>query len=155
RAAVGIGENGHGADAHLAAGAHDAHGDLTAVGDQDLPEQALLREGAHRSRRGVPAHGWFHSKAGPHSGKEGAMGRILALLLLTATGCGSPCNDLCDHISTCVKAAAQPCDENQCKRICEKQNSHSGELDFSSSAQCVIDTSCDDLAHNACFYTAL
>ena len=36
--AVGLGEDGDGRDAHLAAGANDAHRDLTAIGDQDLRE---------------------------------------------------------------------------------------------------------------------
>ena len=40
--AVDLTEDGGGADAQLAAGAQDAHGDLTAIGDQDFPE-----------------HGWF------------------------------------------------------------------------------------------------
>ena len=38
RAAVGLGVDGDGGDAHDAAGAGDAHGDLAAVGDQDLAE---------------------------------------------------------------------------------------------------------------------
>ena len=38
RAAVGLGVDGHGRDAHRAAGAGHAHGDLAAVRDQDLPE---------------------------------------------------------------------------------------------------------------------
>ena len=47
RFAVDITEDGDGADAQLAAGAQDAHGDLTAIGDQDFPE-----------------HGWFAIAAG-------------------------------------------------------------------------------------------
>ena len=34
--AIGVGVDGDGGDAELAAGAHHAHGDLAAVGDQDL-----------------------------------------------------------------------------------------------------------------------
>ena len=33
---VGLGVDGEGFDAHLAAGAHDAQGDLAAVGDEDF-----------------------------------------------------------------------------------------------------------------------
>ena len=36
RVAVGFGVHGHGLDPQFAAGADDPHGDLTAVGDQDL-----------------------------------------------------------------------------------------------------------------------
>ncbi len=38
RLAIGITEDGDGADAQLAAGAQDAHGNLTAIGDQDFFE---------------------------------------------------------------------------------------------------------------------
>ena len=38
RGAVGIGVDGDGGDAHFAQRADDAHGDLAAVGDQDLAE---------------------------------------------------------------------------------------------------------------------
>ena len=38
RVRVGLGVDGHGRDAELAAGADDAHGDLAAVGDEDLLE---------------------------------------------------------------------------------------------------------------------
>ena len=37
--AIGLGEDGDGRDAHLAAGANDTHRDLTAIGDQDLREE--------------------------------------------------------------------------------------------------------------------
>ena len=38
RLGVGLGVDGHGRDAQLAAGADDAHGDLAPVGDEDLVE---------------------------------------------------------------------------------------------------------------------
>ena len=40
RGAVGIGVDRHAGDAHLAQRAHDPHGDLAAVGDQNLAEHA-------------------------------------------------------------------------------------------------------------------
>ena len=39
--AVDFTEDGGGADAQLAAGAQDAHGDFTAIGDQDFSEHAV------------------------------------------------------------------------------------------------------------------
>ena len=41
--------HGHGADAHFARGADDAHGDLAPVGDEDLVESRLA--GVDRVRR--------------------------------------------------------------------------------------------------------
>src|SRR5262249_52893905 len=47
RVAIDVGENSDGRDAELATRAHDAHGDLAAIGDQDLGEahspNALIR----------------------------------------------------------------------------------------------------------------
>ena len=42
--AVRVGIDGHGGDAGLGTGADDAHGDLAAVGDQDLANQLIFRE---------------------------------------------------------------------------------------------------------------
>ncbi len=47
RVAIGLGVDGHRADAHLGAGAHDADGNLAAVGDQDLLDHG-----------GLPLRGW-------------------------------------------------------------------------------------------------
>jgi hypothetical protein len=43
RVAIELGVRGDGGDAHLATGAHDAHGDLAAVGDEDFLQLANLR----------------------------------------------------------------------------------------------------------------
>ena len=42
RSAVDVAVDRHGANAQFAAGAQDAHGDLTAIGDQDLLEHVIL-----------------------------------------------------------------------------------------------------------------
>jgi hypothetical protein len=44
---VGHRVDGHGLDAHLLAGADDAHSDLAAVGDEDLVDGLLLLDGCH------------------------------------------------------------------------------------------------------------
>ena len=41
RFAVGIGKHRHAADIHLAAGTHDAHGNLSTIGNQDFAEHAF------------------------------------------------------------------------------------------------------------------
>ena len=43
RSAIGIGVNGHRANAHLAQSANDAQSDLAAIGDQNLREHGPLR----------------------------------------------------------------------------------------------------------------
>ena len=43
--AIDIAENGGGADAQLAAGAQNAHGNLSAIGDQDFSEHGLRMRG--------------------------------------------------------------------------------------------------------------
>ena len=50
RFAVGLGVDGDGLDAELAAGADDAQGDLAAIGDQDFLEQWQQAEGRRRWR---------------------------------------------------------------------------------------------------------
>ena len=40
RGAVDVGIDGDGGDAHFAAGAHDAHRDLSSIGDQNLLEHS-------------------------------------------------------------------------------------------------------------------
>ena len=40
--AIGIGEDGDGADPHLAQSAHHAHGNLAAIGNQDLAEHSQI-----------------------------------------------------------------------------------------------------------------
>jgi hypothetical protein len=44
RAEVGVGVNRGRGDAELAAGAHDAYGDLAAIGDQNLGKQLSLHQ---------------------------------------------------------------------------------------------------------------
>ena len=53
RVAVGVGVDGGGGDAHLAARAHDADGDLAAVGDQDLLKELSLHPTASSGWLGV------------------------------------------------------------------------------------------------------
>ena len=51
RARVGVGVDRHRLDAHLAARAHDAHGDLSAVGDEDPREHGYIRKMPYRAAR--------------------------------------------------------------------------------------------------------
>ena len=51
RFAVGITEDGDGADTQLTAGAQDAHGNFTAIGNQDFLEHRRIERGASLTRR--------------------------------------------------------------------------------------------------------
>ena len=64
RGAVDFAENGDGRNAHFAAGAHDAHGDFTAIGDEDFfkhgppPPPVFLRKSAEATYgKGVAGFG--------------------------------------------------------------------------------------------------
>src|SRR6185437_12859331 len=55
RFAIDVAENRGGADAQLAAGAQDAHGDFTAIGNQYFPEHEPLATLRDFSTRGIAA----------------------------------------------------------------------------------------------------
>jgi hypothetical protein len=54
RASVGVRVDGNRSNPHPPRSADDAAGNLTAVGDQHLPEHAPLWQSAHKAAIGIP-----------------------------------------------------------------------------------------------------
>lgn len=81
-------------------------------------------------------------------------GGIAALALLASTsGCGVDCAEFCNKIESCN---AGVCESSTCETICERQQQAGTPLgSFEDQASCVLDSSCQELDSNGCYFNTL